>query len=289
MRFSEKQKGVFLMLLSALSFSAMQAAVSMSDISIGTMEQVFFRNSISFIIALVLIKRNNSSFFGSKEDQPALFWRSFLGFLGVVFGFYAVRNANQVDVTILNKLSPFFTTLLSVIFLKEKLAKIQVPALIIAFSGAFIVIGPSFDSNFFPLFLAFLSAVSSGITYTLLRYFKGRVDGLTVIMHFSTFSMIASLPFILGNLKMPSPHEFLLLLLIGVFGSLGQIAITYSYRLAPASEVSIYNYSGIIFSMLFGYYLLNQNITIYSVAGGILVILASFLVYFFGNKDEKEC
>lgn len=287
MKFSEKQKGIFLMLLSAFLFSAMQVTVSLSDNSIGTMEQVFFRNSISMIIALVLIKRKNLPLFGRREDQPALFWRSFLGFLGVVFAFYALREASQADVTILNKLNPFIITLLSVVFLKEKLSKIQIPALIIAFGGAFIATGPSFNSDFIPLLLSFMSAVVSGIAYTLLGYLKDKVDGLTIIMHFSVFSMVASAPFMLRGFNIPSPYELLLLILIGIFGSFGQIAVTYSFRMAPASEVSIYNYSGIIFSMLMGYFLLHESIPIRSVVGGILVVVASILVYVFvENKGD---
>ena len=72
------------------------------------------------------------------------------------------------------------------------------------------------------------------------------------MMHFSTFSAIASIPFMLKDFVVPSFKQAVLLLLIGVFGSLGQAFIAYAYRFAPASEISIYNYSGIIFSMIAG-------------------------------------
>ena len=84
----------------------------------------------------------------------------------------------------------------------------------------------------------------------MLRYSKGKTDGMTVIMHFSTFSAVCSIPFTLGNFVVPNAKELMALVLIGLFGSLGQIALTYAYRLAPAGEVSIYNYSGILFSMV---------------------------------------
>ena len=141
--------------------------------------------------------------------------------------------------TILNKTSPIWVTILAVIFMKEKLPKIQIPALALSMVGAFIVFRPSFESNPFPLVVAFLSAVTSGVAYTFLSFFKGKVDGLTVMMHFSTFSAIASIPFMLKDFVVPSFKQAVLLLLIGVFGSLGQAFITYAYRFAPASEISI--------------------------------------------------
>jgi drug/metabolite transporter (DMT)-like permease len=78
---------------------------------------------------------------------------------------------------------------------------------------------------------------------------------------------------------MPSLTDFLLLLLIGVCGAFGQIALTYAYRMAPAAEVSIYNYSGILFSALLGYFILGEALPISSIIGGILVVLASYLTY----------
>ena len=70
--------------------------------------------------------------------------------------------------------------------------------------------------------------MTSGVAYTFLSFFKGKVDGLTVMMHFSTFSAIASIPFMLKDFVVPSFKQAVLLLLIGVFGSLGQAFITLS-------------------------------------------------------------
>lgn len=275
------------MLLSALSFSCMQIVVKLSSGTIPLMEQVFVRNIISLGVAFVLIKKNKVSLFGERKYQPSLFARSFFGFIGIIFLFYASSHAIQADVTILNKMSPFIVTILATIFLGEKLSKIQIPALIIAFLGAFLVASPKFNSNLFPLFMALLSALASGVAYTLLSYFKNKVNGLTVIMHFSTFSMVASIPFIINNFVIPRGVDIITLILIGVFGSLGQIALTYSYRLAPASEISIYNYSGILFSMLLGYIVLNQKVGTNSIIGGCVVVLASLMVYVYNNKHKE--
>lgn len=274
-----KQKGILLMLLSALLFSAMQVIINLTGERVPLMEQVFFRNIVSLAMCYIIIRRHGLSMFGEKKYQPWLFTRSVFGLLGLVSLFYAASRAAQADVTILSKLSPFLITLFAFLFLKEKIARIQVPALIIAFGGAFLVANPSFHSNVFPLFLAFLCAIFSSVSYTLLAYFKDKVDAITVIMHFSTFCAVVSLPFFLLDMTLPSTKDLLLLLLMGTFGGFGQIALTYAYRMAPAAEVSIYNYSGILFSMLLGYAILGETVPLNSLLGGALVILASLLMY----------
>ena len=75
-------------------------------------------------------------------------------------------------------------------------------------------------------------------------------------------------------------------LLIGVCGSLGQICITYAYRFAPAGEISIYNYTGIIFSMLLGYTVLGESLSSTTLIGSVFVIIGSLMVYF--NKNKKN-
>ena len=283
---TEKQKGIILMLLSALSFAAMQVVVKLTR-EIPTMEQIFVRNLFILIAAFFIIRRKRGSLYGPLHYQPQLFGRSLFGFLGLITLFYASSHAAQGDVTVLNKLSPVFVTLLAVLFMHEKLPKIQIPALALSVLGAFIVFRPSFSSNPFPLFMALLSALTSGVAYTFLGYFKDKVDGLTVIMHFSTFSAVASLPFMLMDFVMPDLGQFLLLLLIGVFGSLGQAFITYAYRYAPASEISIYNYSGILFSLLLGFLILGEPVKGSSVFGGALVAAASLMVYFHKTKGIR--
>ena len=285
---SERTKGAVLMCTSAFLFSAMQIPISLSVTTIPIMEQVFFRNIVTLILSFILIMRSGGSLFGTKKNQPLLFVRSAFGFLGLITQFYAVAHANQGDVSTMMKLSPFMITLWAAIFLKEKIRKVQVPALLIAFLGAAFVANPAFNSNLFPLFMAFLCAFFSSVSYTLLAYFKNKVDGMTIIMHFSTFCVLACIPFMIFDFVMPTFKELLLLLLIGVFGGFGQIALTYAYRLATAAEISIYNYSGIVFSIILGYVFLGEVLDVTSVIGCALVIIAALITYIFSGKKTAR-
>ena len=148
MNITQKQKGILFMILSALSFASMQVVVRMSR-EIPTMEQICVRNLFILIVSFFIIRKKRGSYYGPKKYQPYLFGRSFFGFLGLITLFYASSHAAQGDVTVLNKLSPIFVTLLAAVFMKEKLSPIQIPALALSVIGAFIVFRPSFCPTHF--------------------------------------------------------------------------------------------------------------------------------------------
>ena len=287
MNITQKQKGILFMILSALSFASMQVVVRLSR-EIPTMEQICVRNLFILIVSFFIIRKKHGSYYGPKKYQPYLFGRSFFGFLGLITLFYASSHAAQGDVTVLNKLSPIFVTLLAAVFMKEKLSPIQIPALVLSVLGAFIVFRPSFQSDPFPLIVALLSAITSGIAYTFLGYFKGKVDGITVIMHFSTFCVIASLPFMLHDYSPAQGMDIIYLALIAVTGAFGQIFLTYAYRLGPASEIAIYDQFTVVLSIVLGFIFLGQIPSLRSVLGGILIVGASVFAFFYYNQHSKE-
>ena len=115
---NERNQAVVLMLLSALSFSLMQAVVKLSATNIGTMEQVFCRNLISMAISFVLLQRSHLPLLGGRKYQPALLARSFFGFIGVVMLFYATAGARQADIAVLNRTSPIWVSLFALLILR---------------------------------------------------------------------------------------------------------------------------------------------------------------------------
>ena len=121
MNITQKQKGILFMILSALSFASMQVVVRMSR-EIPTMEQICVRNLFILIVSFFIIRKKRGSYLRPEKYQPYLFGRSFFGFLGLITLFYASSHAAQGDVTVLNKLSPIFVTLLAAVFMKEKLS-----------------------------------------------------------------------------------------------------------------------------------------------------------------------
>ena len=273
MKLTARTRGILLMILSAGSFSLMSIAVKLTGGTIPVFEQVFFRNIVIIVVAGGYLLRHKLPLFGPREHQVAMFGRSLFGIVGVVLSFMATNAGNQADVSIMSRLSPFLITLFSVLFLKEKMTKIQIPALLLAFGGAFLVANPKFNSDMYPILLALGCSLVSSFAYT----------------HLGTVSVVLMIPAMLltTGFVVPSWRELALLLLIGAFGAGGQIALTYAYKLADAGEVSIYSNTNIIFSALLGWLVLDENIALNTLLGGLLVLSAMVLVYVFGRREKE--
>lgn len=285
---TNKTRAVIYMILSACSFSVMQLAVKLSSGRIPMMEQVFVRNFFTLFFGLYMaVSAGVKNPFGKRENQPALMLRSIFGYLGVVMYFYASRNMFVADATLLHRSSPFFVVLFSFLFLKEKLTKVHVGVLLLAASGTLCVIRPQFNSDMFPAVIGILSAVSAGGAYTIISYLKGKENNGVIIFYFSVVSCLFSLPFMMREFVIPDGFGLLMLLVIGIFASLGQIFLTIAYKNAPAGEVSIYNFAGIICSSLLGYLLLNEVLDFMSVLGIVIIIAAALVMFLYDKKLRK--
>ncbi|MBN2789427.1 MAG: DMT family transporter [Candidatus Delongbacteria bacterium] len=293
----DRTKALTFILTSTLSFSFMGAFVkALGDFPVA--EKVFFRNTISMIVAFSILsfsKKYSAQrkdgylklVFGQISNQKFLLIRSVFGLLGVAFHFYALSKLYLADSQMLNRTSPVFVSLFAFLFLKEKLSKLQISTIFIALIGAVMVIKPKFDYTILPALGAFGAAIMAGAAYTFVRFLRSKEFPETIIFYFSLFSMIGSLPFVIPVYIIPNDHQWILLFGIGLTASIGQIGLTHAYRYAKASEVSIYTYTGIIFSALIGFFLWDEISDLTSILGGIIIILSAVTVFYHNNKKER--
>ena len=265
------------MTLAAFSFTIMQLFVKLAE-EIPLYEKVMFRNSISLLVSLSILIKYKKPVIPKKKNRIALFFRCLFGLLGVIFFFYAIDNLIMSDASILNRLSPFFTIIFAATFLKEKVNKYHFFILISVFIGILLIVKPKFDLSILPAVIGILSALFAGAAYTILRFLKEE-NTYTIIFAFSLFSVLGLIPFVATDFIVPGSMELLQLLMIGVFASLGQISITLSYKYAPASQVSVYNYLSVIFALITGFIVFKEIPDFYSLLGTGIVLTMAYLNY----------
>ncbi|MGN1317402.1 MAG: DMT family transporter, partial [Lachnospirales bacterium] len=278
---------------SAFCFALMNCFVRLAG-DLPTIQKSFFRNFIAVMAAaFIIIKdgfKNNSSikeqFHYNKEDLPLLIIRSACGTLGILGNFYAVSRLNISDASMLNKLSPFFAVIFSYLFLKEKPKAIQAIGVVIAFIGSIFIIKPSMDfSHTIPALVGFCGGIGAGAAYTAVRGLGMRgVKGPKIVFFFSAFSCIVTLPYILFSYAPMSLYQLIILLCAGLAASGGQFAITAAYTNAPAKEVSVFDYSQIVFAAALGFILFDQIPDIYSIIGYVIIFSVSIVLFIYNNK-----
>ncbi|MCR5386275.1 MAG: DMT family transporter [Treponema sp.] len=291
---SETTKGIFYLILSAFFFALMAALVHMAG-DINFVEKAFFRNAIAFVIAIIFLaldykKDGKAALTIPKGALIFLFIRSLAGSVGIFGNFYAIDRIVLSDASILNKMSPFFAILFSFILMRERIKTVPLIAIITAFIGAMLVVKPSFDfSKTLPTAAGFIGGAGAGLAYACVRklgYLK--CNGKIIVLFFSTVSMILCAPFMIADFDPLTLRQFILLSLGGVCAAGGQFSITAAYYHAPARDISIYDYSQIIFSTLLGFFMFGQLPDAWSFAGYVIIVLMAVLNFVWNKRQASK-
>ena len=284
-----KYKGILFIVLSALCFAFMNMFVRMAG-DLPAVQKSFFRNLVAFIIALATMVRHKEVFQVEKGNWKYMILRAGFGTLGILCNFYAVDHLVLSDASMLNKMSPFFVILFSFLILKEKLTPIQVTAVCGAFIGSLFIIKPTFTNmELFPSVIGLCGGIGAGIAYAMVRILGQRGQkGSSVVLFFSGFSCIVTLPYLLLNYHPMTGTQMLALLGAGLAAAGGQFGITAAYYHAPAKEISIYDYSQIIFSTILGYFLFGQVPDKYSVLGYVIILAMAAWMFFYNKRPEEK-
>ena len=287
---NNRTKGIICILLSALCFSGMSSFINLSG-DVPTPQKVFFRNLVALFIASVMLIKNKESFKPHKGCMPYHLLRSAAGLAGVFGNFYATtKMATTADAAILNKMSPFFTLLFSAIFLREKVKPKQALAIFIAFIGSMFVIKPTMgNSELLPSLCGFAGGVCAGAAYTCVRHMGNKGEnGRFTVFFFSLFSVVVTAPYLIFNFAPMTAKQLIYLLMVGVCAAGGQFSITAAYTFAPSREISVYDYSNVIFTAISGYFFLGGQVPDLWSFFGYFIICAMAVWMFLYNKREHS-
>lgn len=284
---SNHTKGIICILLSALCFSGMNSFINLSG-DVPVAQKIFFRNLVAFFIAAFMLLKNKERFLPTKGCLPYHIIRSSVGLLGVFGNFYAITHmSSTADAAMLNKMSPFFTLIFSAIFLKEKVKPRQAIAIGIAFVGAMFVIKPTLSNiDLIPSLTGFIGGIGAGAAYTCVRHMgnKGENSRFTVFF-FSLFSCLVTAPYLIFNFHHMTKMQWIYLIMVGVCAAGGQFAITAAYTFAPSREISIYDYSNVIFTAISGYFFLGGQVPdLWSFIGYAIICSMAVWMFIYNNK-----
>ena len=280
-------KGIICILLAAIGFSFMTFFVRISG-DLPTMEKAFFRNIVALFVAAVALCQRKTGISVSRENTLPLFARCFFGTSGIIANFYAVDKLGIADANMLNKLSPFFAIILSIFILKEYPKKVDIIATIIAFIGALFIIRPTgIISEVIPALIGLFGGFGAGTAYVYARKLGNNgVATPVIVFYFSCFSTLATLPFLITNFQPISATQLLYLLMAGISASLGQFSITTAYKYAPAKEISVFDYTQVVFAAILGIMFLGEVPSYLSIAGYIIIIGVAVFRWYLNLKNS---
>lgn len=280
-----RYKGIVFIVCSAFCFALMNLFVRLSG-DLPSIQKSFFRNLVAFLFAVIIMKRDHVGFSGRKENLWYLLLRSLFGTIGILCNFYAVDHLVLADASMLNKMSPFFAILFSFLILKERVKPAQAAIVAAAFAGSLFIIKPSpLNMELVPALIGLLGGMGAGAAYTFVRALGIRGEkGPFIVCFFSGFSCLVTLPYLLFQYHAMSWAQLGFLLLAGLSAAGGQFAITAAYCHAPAREISVYDYSQILFSAALGFLVFGQVPDAYSVLGYVVICAMAAAMFVYNNR-----
>ena len=284
---NQNQLGVLYGVASVACFAMMDACVKWLDqFPVG--EVLFSRFFFGLIPILMLVPKSEFKTF-YKTTRPKLHaFRAISGTLAIIALFIALREIPLADVVSLTFGGPIFVTLGSIFFLSEKVGIRRWAAVFIGFVGMLLIVKPAYDDlniyNFYPIvFCIFFACVALSI-----RSLSSTEPNYRIALYFSVLSMLVGLMTLPFGWVMPSKFEFFLLIFTGIIGSVANILLTVSLRIAEASLVTPTKYLNLVFAILFGYFIWGEIPKTLTLVGAGLIILSSIIIFSREKKLKKE-
>lgn len=279
-----KKQGVYFMVLATLFFAIMNVLVKYIP-RMGAVEIVFFRSLVSIIMSYSTLKIKNISVWGNNKKW--LIIRGIAGSSGLLFFFATLKLMPLASAIAVQYMSPIFTSLLGIYFVKEKVKPLQWVFFLIAFAGVIAIQGFDPRVTTFHITLGVLGALSAGLAYNSIRKLKDSEHPLVIIFYFPLVTIPVTGIYLITNWLMPTAFELVLLLGIGVFTQIAQYFMTRAYQSDTLSKISSIQYVGIIFAITAGYIFFDETYNLRSGLGILIIILSVVLNVWYKNRSES--
>ena len=261
--------------------------------------ELYFGRTLTALILLALYLKITSQKLVMKTYYPLLTTvRVICFFFGFSFFYISLTYMSLAMANALFFSSPFFISILAIVFLGEKVGIRRWLAIIVGFIGVYIVLNPNFENfdytKLAPVACALFYAISMTITkitsdkdsvYSQMFHLYIGAIGISIIFfiftgkgQFNTFSD-PTLQFILREWFTNPTYSWPFIIIMGLVASLSFYFVFSAYSIASPSVVSLFEYSLILWAIIIGYLLFNDIPTVRTFIGVALIIGAGVYIY----------
>lgn len=267
-------------LAAVVMLSTMIALVKLvGEHGVHLVETMFWRQFITIPVLLGYLASKGSFARLRTTRLQHHFRRGILGMGGMALTFGSALLLPLAEAQALQFTAPLFATILSVFMLKERVGPWRLSALLLGFAGILVITQPGeVDIPMLGLAVGLGSAFAIALLSILVKDLNRSEEPLTIVFYFAAFTsplLALGLPFFMV------PHDALtwtLLMLIGIAGFAGQMLLTLALRLGPVSSVIVMDYSGLVWSTLYGAVLFSQFPPAATWVGAPLIVLAGIVI-----------
>jgi drug/metabolite transporter (DMT)-like permease len=283
---SARLAGIGLMLLGVSMFSLGDAIGKFIVASYSVSQLLLLRASVPLAILLALIWRHRATL--PRLERPWLqLLRMVLSTAEVAAFFVAVVYLPLADVITYYLACPIFVTALSAIVLREKVGWRRWSAVVVGFCGVLIALQPSAQTVTWPAMIALAGSLSFAVLMIVTRSLRATPDIVLAVTQFAgTFSVgLVLAPFAWRTPSLPALGLFVF---AGCISIVALLCVNRALKLAPASVVVPYQYSMIVWAVMFGYVVFGDVPSPATIAGAAIIICAGLYIFLREQQLGRE-
>jgi len=271
-------RAVIFMVVGGVSIALMQAAVKLISFELHPFIITLYRAGLVFVVLLPIFFWRGRAVFNTSSIRLQVV-RGGIGGLGMLCVFTGLSMISLAEVTVLLFTVPIFATLLSIVFLSEKVGVRRRTAIFVGFLGILIIARPQGSVSTGHLFI--LCAALSWSTSILIAKKLTEKDTVISITFWQAMGCVP-LAFIASLFvwELPSFVQLGALLGIAALGTVGHAMLYAALKVGQVSVILPLDYIRIIWSAGLGFILFGQLPTLHLYVGSLLIIAATaFLSY----------
>jgi drug/metabolite transporter (DMT)-like permease len=268
--------GCIFAMLAELCFVGMGSLVKLLSEDLPSQNILFFRNLFGLLLLMPLIFKLGIKTLRT-ENLNWHFLRSLAGVSAMYCFFYALSELPLADAMLLKISAPLFIPIIAFVWLSEHISLRAIMAIMIGFLGVVLVLKPTGAIHIASI-AGLMGGALAALAKVTIRRMSASEPTSRIVFYFGLISLSISAIPMFWYWQNPDNREWLLLILLGAFGTIGQLFLTKSYLLAPASRIAPFTYSSILFAAIIGWMFWGEVATWLTVSGALLIIVAGIII-----------
>jgi drug/metabolite transporter (DMT)-like permease len=281
-RDSQVRVGLGLIFISSLFFAWSNLLLKQAVQELSPFTVAFWRGAVGMIIILILGRFRLRKLLGT--NHVLLLTRGFVGVAALSLFFFSVKSTTLSNAVGLFHTYPLFTTLIGVLFFRERWRNIYILALVLSLGGVLFIVRPEMGSIGTGELVSLVCVFLVGWVLNLIRYLRKTESVLSIVFYFTVVTTIVSfLPAGAGEIW----HSFSVwhrLFGVGLLTTLAQLLITAGYTYCTASGGSIVSLLGLPLTFVLSSAFLDEKFNWFLILGSALIFLSGYLIAF-ARKD----
>ena len=263
------------MLLASASFTTMAALVKAIGHDVPPIEVVFFRCLLAAPILYLFIRMRGRPVIVTAKR--VLVFRTLFGFTAMLGFFYALTHMPLADCVFIGRSQPLILALLSPFLIRERAPRSAWIAIGTGLAGVALIMKPAMA---WPLaaWVTLGSATASATAHLLVRRLNATDYPLVIVFNFTVLTALITGLWVLPTFVVPTYKEWLYILGVAVFASIGQLLMTLAYQRDRASVVASASYASVLISVIYGFIFWDEFPHPLAWAGGFLIVLGGVIL-----------